>query len=338
MRLLKQGKLYIINGSCIALIIISAISFNYNCKGINDNMEKFDELFDETIISYGKKYRDIRTKIIEMDSTDVAALEDKIQESDWKIRLHAKIFNGWRMESEKCQMIRQIANGTDPSLEGEKYLTGRPPVDICVDAIKAFGLKFFPILLEMIYKEPDLLDDYVFSVCTNTILVWNERDAIPVYKELLMDSNANPAFRELSIQPLLELKADSLHKEFLEVFEEEKNPAELRAAALSSMGTINEEQAFPYLETIFKDPETEIRFRCAAVEGLSETQNLTALDLLAEEYRTDSNDDLKESIISALNDFEDPKALEILKHIKGIESDDGLLELIDEAIEDLEEL
>jgi HEAT repeat protein len=211
-------------------------------------------------------------------------------------------------------------------------------VETSAEAIADLGSAHLPALLEMIYKEPDVLTDYAFDVCAEVIKTWNDLRAIPVYRDLFMNHSTDAAYRESSIQSLFDLNADHIYDDLLSVFKDEKNPLELRATAIASAGSLEDERAIPFLESILTNPTIQNDFRCAAAVGLGESENPKVIDLLAQQYAAADNDDLQESIITALGTIGDSKAIEPLKKIQSRESDPDLLELIEETLEDLEQL
>jgi hypothetical protein len=301
-------------------------------------MEKYETLFEEALKSDGERYLQIRSEFLAIESDDVKALESKIQDSDWKIRLQAEIFKGWLTEREKYEYIRRVANGTESTLEPEKYMIGKPPVDVSSRTLVELGSAYLPALLEIIYKETDIMTEYAFDVCSEVANVWNDPRANPVFRDLLNNHSVNPAYRESSIQTLFELNDEHLYDNLLKIFKDEKNPLELRSTSIASLGALTDDRVIPFLESILKNPEQDIELRSAAVDGLGATKNPAVIDLLVEQYYTTENDDLKESIIFALGAIEDPKVKKSLKEIQNKESDDGLMEIINETLEDLEDL
>lgn len=301
-------------------------------------MGKFETLFEEALKSDGNRYRQIRSEVMALKSDEVVTLENKAQDPDWRVRLHAEIFRGWRTDLERYEYIRRVTYGTEPTMEPEEYLTGKPPVEKRSHVLVNLGSSYLPILLEIMYKEPDLLTKDAFNVCTKTILAWNDMRAVPVFRELLMNHTVHPAYRGSSILPLFNLNADHLYDDLISIYKDEKNPTGLRATSIATMGALKDSRAMPLLTSILTNPGFESELRCAAAGGLVETKNPAVIDLLVEQYALTDNVDLKASIILALGAIEDRRAMEPLQEIRSRESDSGLLEIIDETLEDLEQL
>lgn len=324
--------------SILSICLFFCNSERVGSKEVINKVQTSEQLLRQALTSYGQKYRDIRAELLNLSSDELLSLYNKLEEMDWKVRLQVSILKGWHANPKQYRYIRRVVYGNEPSLEGEKYVTGKPPVDKSSEILVDLTSIYLPALLEILYKEPDLLSDYAYSVCTKTIISWNAKRAVHVYRELLMDPSISPAYRERSIQPLFELNADHLYEDLIAIYVDEKNPSELRAASLASLGSVNDNRTVSLLRDVLKDPESDIRLRCAAAEGLGNTQNPAVIDFLANQYTLAESDDLKESIIMALGAIENSKAIGPLKSIQKIESDPGLMEIIDEILEELESL
>jgi HEAT repeat protein len=305
---------------------------------VRDTVGKFETLFEEALKSDGNRYRQIRSEVTALKSSDVTALEGKLRHPDWRVRLQAEIFRGWRTDPERYEYIRRVAHGTEPTLEPEIYITGKPHVETSSKVLADLGSGYLPALLEIIYKELDVLTDYAFDVCAKAINSWQDSRAIPVYRNILMNQTVPPAYRRSSVHWLFELNANSLFEGLTSIYEDERNPLELRVTTIASIGSLEDERAIPFLESILTKTIIQNDFRRAAAVGLGKSQNPNVIDLLAQQYASADNDDLKESIIMALGTIEDPRAIEPLKKIRSMESDPGLLEIIDETLEGLEYL
>lgn len=298
---------------------------------------QFEDRFEKALISFSVEYRQIRDQLVAMPEQQVKLVDTDSPDYNWRVQLHYDIIQGWRKHPETFQLIRRIANGTDESLQGGKYLTGRPPIDVAVEALLKIDSSLSPALLEILLKEPDLLTDYSFVVCANTLISWNKRDAIPIFKEIFMNSRYDASFREMAMQPLLQFKADQLFEDFAKVFEDEYEPLELRAAALYNLGMLSDERSIPFLQRVFNDDQALARFRASAAGGLAETGDPKLISLFKNSYSIQMSDELREAIIFALLNFDDPEATDALRQIQKIEPNNGLQEIIDEEISDFEE-
>jgi len=297
-----------------------------------------EQYFEAALVAVGPEYRAVRSKILGLEVEEAAFLKDKLRHGAWVVRLQVEIFIGWRADPDRYAYIHQVARGTEPALERWKYRSGRPPVEKSTEIIAGLGPGYLPAVLEVLYKEPDLLDDHTISVCTQAVLVWGDRRAIPVFQAILQNQMFPWPHRARAIEALLGLEADYRYEDLLGVFNDEKNPLELRYSALASLHTADRNRAIPLFKEVLVDPKREIRLRQAAAWGLGGARDTAAIELLMEQFAAITHWDLKFDIITALGNMKDPKAAIALRQLQDLELDRGLAELMERTLEDLEKI
>lgn len=297
---------------------------------------KFEWLFKEAIRVDGDEYRKLRTDIINLAPEEASGLQKYRADSDWHASLLAEILSGWREAAEHYQFIRRVAEGIDPSLEPKKYLAGKPTIEVAVEVLMKEE-KIAPVLLEMIYKEWDIISKYAFSVCNRVLVARQEPQAAPVYRELLLNANVKPEFRSSCIRPLLDLQAPNLFDDLVKVYQNNSNHLELRVAALASLGTTKDRRAVLFSEKIFSDNTIDTRFRSAAATALGESGDVNVISKLVNGYQKAKDKQLRISIIFGLGALESRQTIQPFKKLLESEQDPGLRELINNKLLDLEE-
>jgi hypothetical protein len=320
-----------------AFIIIIIFGCDNN-KGKAEMNGKLNELLKAAVESRDEKYVALRKEIIAGRGDIVSELRDKISDPDWRIGLQAEICLAWRGDPKQAEYIRRLAEGRDESLEPQKYLTHKPPMEKVIEKINQVGPAAAPILIEMIYKEPAATTDYAFTAIDLILTEWQDSRAINVFREIMLDSEMKTAFRLMAMSPLVELKAENLYDDLLKIFENTENPQDLRESALTVIGSTGDDRAIPFLEQFLLDTNLQSEFRQAAAAGLGETQSNAVLSILLSQYDKTSDLDLREAILFALGDIETIETLKSLRQLREIEKDEGLRELIDNNIESLEYL
>jgi HEAT repeat protein len=167
---------------------------------------------------------------------------------------------------------------------------------------------------------------------------WKEKKAIPVYREIMLDSKKPADFRDFCIRPLLDLETENLFDDLVKVYHDKNNHPELRAAALATIGELEDNRTIPLLEKTLADTYEDASLRRAAASGLGESRKARVIPLLLEQYHSTNDLDLKKAIIFAFGSLDIAQAIEPLKRIKETEQDVGLQELINNALRDLKYL